>query len=243
MADVKYNAPKRVVLPNGGDEHDWDCWEIVKPIFNHNRSESNRVYSMVFNIIKASALLNYKHRDRTTLRNDGETHVAILVDSEDVANVIRCLETLRATTHEIDRKKRAIVEGIRAKSGPDDAIERVEPIREFLKGSDAPEINQGELKHILENLTDNYLISIDSDLYTTNNGDALGHQPLLEWWKTRRQELAPTGNDLLDGSYICPESAEIDVPTAIVGANVPESTPIGRSQTLPHRERTSTTRA
>ena len=94
------------------------------------------------------------------LRNDGETHVAILVDSEDVANVIRCLETLRATTHEIDRKKRAIVEGIRAKSGPDDAIEGVEPIREFLMEDDAPEVKQGEIENILEDLADNFLINI-----------------------------------------------------------------------------------
>ena len=86
--------------------------------------------------------------------------MAILVDSEDVANVIRCLETLRATTHEIDRKKRAIVEGIRAKSGPDDAIEGVEPIREFLMEDDAPEVKQGEIENILEDLADNFLINI-----------------------------------------------------------------------------------
>jgi len=115
---------------------------------------------MVFNIIKASALLNYKHRDRVTKVDDGEEYEAVLVDPEDVVNVIRCLETLRATTHEIDQKKRAIVEGIRAKSGPDDAIEGVGPIREFLKESDAPEVKQGELENILEDLADNFLIHI-----------------------------------------------------------------------------------
>jgi len=47
MADVKYNAPKHAVLPNGGDDHDWDCWEIVKPIFNHSQPLSIRIESCV----------------------------------------------------------------------------------------------------------------------------------------------------------------------------------------------------
>ena len=228
MLDVKYNAPKYAVLPNGGDDHDWDCWEIVKSIFNHSRSESNRVYSMVFNIIKASALLNYKHRDRTTLTKDGKDHEAVLVDPEDVVNVIRCLETLRATTHEIDRKKRAIVEGIRAKSGPDDAIEGVEPIREFLKESDAPEVKQGELQNILADLADNFLIGISEgageggrDVYRAYKWDKLGKpridenadlfedtidpvdaRPFLETWKDLRSNLETTAQDLLKSAEI-----------------------------------------
>jgi len=36
-----------------------------------------------------------------------------------------------------------------------DAIEGVEPIREFLKESDAPKVKQGELENILEDLADN----------------------------------------------------------------------------------------
>ena len=228
MADVKYNAPKHAVLPNGGDDHDWDCWEIVKPIFNHSRSESNRVYAMVFNIIKASALLNYKHRDRVTKVDDGEEYEAVLVDPEDVVNVIRCLETLRATTHEIDRKKRAIVEGIRAKSGPDDAIEGVGPIREFLKESDAPEVKQGELENILADLADNFLIHIAEgageggrDVYRAYQWDKLGRpridenadlfedtidpingEPFLDTWKDLRANLETTAQDLLKTAEI-----------------------------------------
>jgi len=185
MASVKQHAPKRAVLPTG-DEFGWDVWSVVAPIFNHSRSEVNRIYSMVFNIIKASALLNYKHRERTTTTvTDGDVvreEEALVVAPQDVANVVRCLRALRATTHEIDHKKRAIVEAIKAKSGPDNAIEGVGPISEFLKESDAPEVKASELDAILGDLEDNFLIEINEgaggdsgkDVYRAFEWDRLG---------------------------------------------------------------------
>ena len=185
MASVKQHAPKRVVLPTG-DEFGWDVWAVVAPIFNHSRSEVNRIYSMVFNIIKASALLNYKHRERTTTTvtegDDVYEKEALVLAPQDVANVMRCLRALRATTHEIDHKKRAIVEAIKAKSGPDNAIEGVGPISEFLKESDAPEVKASELDAILGDLEDNFLIEINEgaggdsgkDVYRAFEWDRLG---------------------------------------------------------------------
>ena len=95
---------------------------------------------------------------------------------------MRCLRALRATTHEIDHEKRAIVEAIKAKSGPDNAIEGVGPISEFLKESDAPEVKASELDAILGDLEDNFLIEINEgaggdsgkDVYRAFEWDRLG---------------------------------------------------------------------
>ena len=227
---MKETAPKRTVLPNGSEEFGWDVWDVVEPIFNHSRSESNRVYSMVFNIIRASALLNYHTRDRVQVEGDyeGDERDAIVVDPQDVANVMVCLDVLRSSTHEIDRKKRAIVEAIRAKSGPDDAIEGVEPIRQFLKESDAPEVKASELENILEDLEENFLVEIDRqageggrDVYRAFRWDSLGEprieqnadlfedridpitqEPFLESWAERRSEMETTADDLLKTATI-----------------------------------------
>lgn len=218
--DVKRHAPKHTVLPNGSLGYGWDVWSVMEPIFNHSRSESNRIYSMVFNLIRASALINYKNRETTT---DSDGNEAIVVHPQDVANVVDCLDALRSTTHEIDRKKRAIVEAIRTKSGADDTIEGVEPIREFLRESDAPEVKRDELENILEDLEDNFLVDIirgagtnDKDVYTAFKWDELGrpridenadlfddcvspltNEPFLESWAERRSEMETTAQDLL----------------------------------------------
>lgn len=228
MVDVKEHAPKRTVLPNGGDGFNWDVWEVIEPIFNHSRSESNRVYSMVSNLIRASSLINYKHRDRETIETDDGPTEAIVVDAQDLVNIIDCLSVLRSTTHEIDQKKRAIVEAIRAQSGPDNSIEGVSPIREFLKDSDAPEVKKGELEAILEDLQENFLIDIQEDagadskhVYRAYKWDALGQpridsnadlfedcvaprseEPFLDIWTGKRNEMETTAADILNSASI-----------------------------------------
>jgi len=242
FATVKQHAPKHVVLPTG-DEHGWDCWEILEPIFKHGRSESNRIYSMVFNLVRASALCNYEYRDRTTKTVDDEGEErevqALVAAPQDVANISRCLRALRATTHEIDRKKRAIVEAIRLKSGPDNAIEGVEPIREFLKEADAPVVKRDELENILEDLKSNFLIDIDeeageggSDVFTAFNWDALGipriaeneelfagctdpmtGEPFMDIWGDVLDNLETTAQDLLQSAEIKGEESTDRRPT------------------------------
>ncbi|WP_050032850.1 hypothetical protein [Halorubrum halophilum] len=63
MLELKRNAPKRAVLPNGGSDFDWDVWAVLEPIFKHSRSESNRVYDMVANLVKASTMVNFHSRE------------------------------------------------------------------------------------------------------------------------------------------------------------------------------------
>ncbi len=226
ITDVYQNAPGTVYTPEEYyDRPDWSTWEILEPIFNHSRSESNRIYWMTANLVRASAMINYHERNiiQDTDEESGETFDAILVEPQDVANVVRCLDALRATTHEIDRKKRAIVNGIRQKSGPDDMIEGVEPIREYLRESDAPEVKQTELQNILEDLEDNFLIEItegggdkNKDVYKAFQWDELGlpridehadlftdcidpisGEPFLESWQEIRGEIGTSAQDLM----------------------------------------------
>jgi len=224
MLELKRNAPKRVVIPNGGDDFDIDVWSVVEPIFKHSRSESNRVYGMVSNLIKASAMLNFSARDTVSYNvrtPDGVERVESLVANEqDIANVVRCLDVLRATTHEIDQRKRAVVDAIKTK-GNGDSVEGLEPIIEYLDESDASQVNLPELKNILDDLESNYLISSDGDTYTANNWDALGEpdidqyselfesvsdplsgESFLDWWEARREATATTGSDLLSADDI-----------------------------------------
>lgn len=151
-------------------------------------------------------MLNYKHRDRVTVTEDGEEHEGSPRAPQDVANITRCLEALQSTTHEIDQKKRAIVEAIRAKSGPDDAIEGMGPIREFLKESDAPEVKQGELQAILGDLEDNFLVEINEeageggrDVYRAYKWDKLGVPRIDEYADLFADCVDPIGVSPPDG--------------------------------------------
>lgn len=234
MLDVKRHAPGRVVLPNGGANFDWDVWEILKPIFNHSRSESNRVYQMIANLVKGSARLNFQNRETIeyTVASQGETGrevekcEAIVAEPQDVANVVRCLETLRATTHEIGPRKRAVVEAIKTK-GSDNTVEGLEPIVEFLEESDASEVKQGEIEVILDDLEDNHLITRDGDTITARNWDALGEPQVeqnselfescvdpvsgsafLEGWQEYRQEASTMASDLLETPEITSSGAD-----------------------------------
>ena len=188
IIDIRDRAPGHVVLPNGGDEFDWDVWSVVEPIFNHSRSEVNRVYTMVANLIRASALLNFKDRQLEEIHlSDQGTVDAIIAEPQDVANVLACREALLATTHEIDKKKRAICTAIDVKSGNANEIEGVNPILEYLTESDAPEVKKSELESILEDLQDNYLINIHEgagesgdDIYEFLGWDELGFARVKE---------------------------------------------------------------
>lgn len=222
MASVKANAPKIAILPTG-DEYSYDAWDIIEPMFNHSRSESNRVYAMVINLLKGSAIVNYHSREHTSTMYDGTSKKAVVVAPQDIANILSCMDILRATTHEIDSKKRAIQEAIRNKSGPDNAIEGVGPIREFLKEADAPEVKKEELENILGSLEQNFLVDIQEDageggknVYRAFKMDALGqprvdkyaelfedcidpieNEPFLEAWENRRSAVETTAQDML----------------------------------------------
>lgn len=142
---------------------------------------------------------------------DGE---GVVATAQDVANVVRCLDVLRPTTHEIDQRKRAVVDAINVKREGDD-VEGLEPIIDYLEESDASQVNLPELENIIDDLEANYLISVDGDTYTANNWDALGEpnidehgrffadaedplsgESFLDWWESRRDEVEARGDDL-----------------------------------------------
>ncbi|WP_424014784.1 hypothetical protein ACOZ35_01820 [Halorubrum xinjiangense] len=219
MLELNRNAPKRAVLPNDSEDFDWGVWSVIEPIFKHSRSESNRVYDMVANLIKASAMVNFHSRDTVTWNvrtEDGLEEVeGVVATAQDVANVVRCLDVLRATTYGIDQRKRAIVDAINVK-GDGGAVDGLDPIIDYLEESDASQVNLPELRNTIDDLEADYLISVDGDQYTVNNWDALGEPPIdeharfftdcedplsgdpsLDWWDSRRDETETRGSDLL----------------------------------------------
>lgn len=184
---IQENTPGRVFLPNGQGDFGWDVWEIVEPIFNHSRSESNRVYDMVSNLIRASALLNYKDREVRTIAAPGkEPKDYIVADPQDVANVLACRESLLASTHELDRKRRGICEAIREKSGYENEAE-VDKIREGIVESEMSQLSRAQLNTQLEVLRDNYLVRVNEgagsknrDTYQFMGFDSMGFAKVPE---------------------------------------------------------------
>lgn len=180
---ISENAPYEVVLPTG-EEHGWDAWEICRPIFNPARSEVNRVYKMVASLIRASALLNAHSRE--VVDESGST-TTLLASPQDVANILACREVLLASTHEIDAKKRAICNAISKEGGALNEVEGLGPIREFIAESDAPAVKQSEMKHLLEDLQENYLVDVHEgvgdkgkDVYEFLGWDELGFARVKE---------------------------------------------------------------
>lgn len=182
------NIPGRVFLPNGDGEHfDWSVWDVMEPIFNHSRSEVNRIYDMVFNLVRASALLNYKNREVKYLdvphHEPGEYLIA---EPQDVANVLACREALLATTHELDDKKRKICTALEHNTGKHNEGE-MSDIVGGLEDTDMSMLSRPQLRKHLEVLYENYLIDIhqnassnNNDLYQFHGWDELGYARVLE---------------------------------------------------------------
>lgn len=235
MLELKRNAPKLAVLPNNSEQFDWAVWDVLELIFKQSRSESNRVYDMVANLIKASAMVNFHSRDTVSWNvrtEDGIEQVeGVVATAQDVANIVRCLDVLRATTHEIDQRKRAVVDAINVK-GEDGEVEGLEPIIAYLEESDASQVNLPELENIIDDLEANYLISVDGDTYTANNWDALGEprideharfftncedplsgDPFLDWWEQCCDETETRGSVLFT-------DPELDSTGTSVGSDV-----------------------
>lgn len=233
--------PGEVFIPNGDPEafdrsgpecdrtggFEWDSYDVLSPIYNHSRSESNRVYDMVTNLIRASALLNHEHRDTVYL--DVPNHEAkeyIVAEPQDVVNVLACREALLATTHELDAKKRRILYSIENNTGANNEADMA-TIVDGLEDTDASMLSRPELRNHLEKLAENYLIDINEngaesgsgDTYIFHGWDELGfarvfeHEDLFEdtfdpvsgdnfivAHERLRDELQDTGQDLTKGA-------------------------------------------
>jgi DNA-binding transcriptional ArsR family regulator len=222
------NVPGQVFLPNGDPDHfDWDVWDVVSPILNHGRSEVNRVYDMVFNLIRASALLN--HHNREVRYMDVPNHEPgeyLIAEPQDVANVMACREALLATTHEFDDKKRNICSAIDHASGKTNECE-MSAIVDALDDTDMSMLSRPQLRKHLEVLYENYLIDIhknaaengNQDLYKFHGFDELGFadvydyedhfsqcfdpisgKPYLDAHEELREQLESSGQDLTSGA-------------------------------------------
>lgn len=247
IGSVPEQTTGRVLLPNGDDEYEWDVWRIIRPIFNHERSEANRIYSMVANLIRSSALLNYHARETRTLTRDGETHEWIVAEPQDVANILRCREALLATTHEIDRKKRAICNAIDEKGGDYREVEGIKPIRDYISESDAPMVKESEMANILEDLQENYLIRIHedagdrSDIYEFFGWDELGFATVDENAELFAGCTDPiTGDSFIDAHEAMREELATNAQDLLKQASDDGSTPTGPSSTSPSTQTADT---
>jgi len=180
--------PGYVHLPTG-DDYSWDVWDVMEPIFNHSRSESNRIYEMVSNLVRASALFNYQEREVEEIYHAQHgTRDAIIAEPQDVANILACREVLVSTTHNLDDKRWAICRAIDSRGGAEKEVEGFSAIIEYLKTSDAPLPPEDELENLLEDLANNYLIDIHPgagqkgrDLYEFLGFDELGFARVPEY--------------------------------------------------------------
>lgn len=147
-----------VKIPAGEEEYGWDAFKHAKPIFDINRSETNRVASQIANLVRASALMNHKNRDKRKIevRNEGVKE-AVIAEPQDVANILSCRDVLLATTHQLDRKRKAICLAIQQAGGTQQAA-TVQSIQDYLKKTDASFVKRGQVEAMLSDLEDNYLV-------------------------------------------------------------------------------------
>ena len=148
-----------VKIPAGEEEFGgWDAFEHARVIFDIERSETNRVSSQVANLVRASALLNYKSRDvrRMKVSNDG-VREAIIAEPQDLANVLACRDVLLATTHQLDRKRKAICLAIQQAGGMQQAAS-INDIQDYLKKTNASFVKRPQVEAMLSDLEDNYMV-------------------------------------------------------------------------------------
>jgi hypothetical protein len=159
----------RVILPRhhhyergllddyGGPE--WDCWPVIKPIFNFKETPSKRHTHTVASLVRSSAV--YNHKNRQTVSHDGETY--LVAEPQDIGNMIACRPIIISMTHNLDQKSRAIIKGISEVGGPSVNNGRWAPlkdIRDYLQESGAVStISKNHLRNLLKDMDDNYLIT------------------------------------------------------------------------------------
>ena len=141
-------------------------WYCVEPVFSIDEDHTNRVYGIISNLIKSSAIANH-HARRTR-----ETEVYVDEDSEetetieqyvaepqDVWNVMMCLESLLSTTHQLTPLKRHILDAVDA-TEPLAASDgtTVSKVQEWLDGNDIPHPSRSTLKDRMDELAEDYYL-------------------------------------------------------------------------------------
>lgn len=137
-------------------------WYTCETIFDPNRVETNRVFGMVANLIRASAVLNSDNRGTVEKEVDGEMVQAYLVESQDVANVLRCRETLLGTTHDLDDTKLKVLEAVESNSGiSEEAGCTVGTVKDYLaEDSSVSPPRKQKLRELLQELEEHYYLNI-----------------------------------------------------------------------------------
>lgn len=159
----------RVKIPAGEEEFGWDAYEYAKPLFDISRSETNRVSGQIANLVRASALLNHENRERrrVNVSNSGTEDGVIIASKQDLVNVLSCREVLLATTHQLDRKRKAICLAIDEVGGtrrtapikhPKDRDGQPKSIMGYLRKTNASFVKRPEIEAMLTDLQDNGLV-------------------------------------------------------------------------------------
>jgi ABC-type dipeptide/oligopeptide/nickel transport system ATPase component len=165
------NLPKNayVHIPAGEEEFGgYSFYDEVKGIFDIDRSETNRVSKMVANLVRCSALMNYKNREKRQMRinNMGVKNVFI-AEPQDLANVMACRDVLMATTHQLDKKRRIICKAIEEVGGtsnaapikhPGDKPGNPQSIMGYLRETDSSFVKKSQITQMLADLEDNGLV-------------------------------------------------------------------------------------
>jgi hypothetical protein len=180
----------RVKIPAGEDEFGWDAYEFAKPLFDISRSETNRVSGQIANLVRASALLNHQNREKRTMHipNEGTKEGVIIASKQDVANILACREVLLATTHQLDRKRKAICLAISEVGGtrrtapikhPKDRDGQPKSIMGYLRQTNASFVKRPEIEAMLSDLQDNGLVE-----KLKNAGDEGRHLYQFQSWQS-----------------------------------------------------------
>lgn len=197
------NYARPVVIPYDEGEFGWDCWKVVKPIFDFKQADSKRAAKTVASLIRASALLNY-HNRRIIEINDVEHYLA---EAQDVVNVLSCRKTLLGMTHDLDEKKFAVIEALTDEDngvggpGPNGGLAApIKDISEYIEDhADISSIGKKHLRKMLRDMDERFLLTEHEEegengahLYEYHGGSTFGHPNLDEYpdmWDDTRDPI------------------------------------------------------
>lgn len=137
-------------------------WYSAKDIFDYETTSTNRYFGMIFNLMRASAILNHHNREMVEKEVNGETVDAYLVEPQDVANVLSCQRTLLGTTHSLNPRKRTILRAVNELDGVGQGGGcTLKQIKQYLEAQDTSVPKKSTLRRILkEELEEGFYINV-----------------------------------------------------------------------------------
>lgn len=142
-------------------------WYATKPMFDPSSTHTNRVYGMLTNLMRGSAVWNNHTNPTVTTYNEGREQEVeeIVVMPQDVANVLCTQPTLLGTTHMLDERKRDILDAVKAKQGRGSSHgSSIQLIRQHLRENDKTVPSKSVLRRILkEELAEDYYLRVQEE--------------------------------------------------------------------------------